>query len=118
LGLVTYGQTPGFDATIFGLSNGQVSEPLADRSNFAVIRVDDILPARTRSLEEVRGELERELMAPREKQALAALLTEVRPQVSVKVDRVAIDRMDFDAAVFERREKGLPSPGFPMAAPR
>jgi parvulin-like peptidyl-prolyl isomerase len=118
LGLVTYGQTPGFDATIFGLSKGQVSEPLADRSNFAVIRVDDILPARTRSLEEVRGELERELMAPREKQALAALLTEVRPQVAVKVNRVAIDRMDFDAAVFERREKGLPSPGFPMAAPR
>jgi parvulin-like peptidyl-prolyl isomerase len=115
LGLVVPGQMPRFDTIVFELAKGQVSEPVPDGSNFAVFRVDEILPARTRSLEEVRAELEKELMAPREKKALAALLEKVRPQVRVRVDRGAIDRMDFDTAVFERREKGLLSPGLPMA---
>jgi hypothetical protein len=118
LGLVTYGQTPRFDATIFGMAKGEVSAPLPDESNFAVIRIDDVLEARTKSLEEVRGELERELIAPREKKEIAKLVASVRSQVPVKIDRAAIDRMDFDTTVFERRDKGLSAPGFPTGPSR
>lgn len=118
LGLVSYGQTPLFDDTIFRLSKGETTEPLPDRGNFAVIRLDDILPARTKSLDEVRGDLEKEIIAPREKKAMAALLAEVGSQIPVKLDQATIDRMDFDASVFERREKGIPPSGMPGSSLR
>ncbi len=111
LGWVSAGQTPRFDSVIFGMLEGDVSEPIHDGDLYSVLRLDGILPPRTRSLEEVREELEAEILAPRERAAVIAHASRLRETIPVWVDRKAIGEIDFDPAVFAARAaRSTPGP--------
>lgn len=49
-----------FDTAAFGLSEGEISEPIRTPFGYHIIRVDEILPASIRPFEEVKGELAEE----------------------------------------------------------
>ena len=105
MGLSIYGQNPGLDSTVFGLKQDQVSEPVPDRGGYAVIRVDEILPARTEPFEEVRKGLENRITAPLEKKAIAEIAAQAAPSTKVWIDRDALSKMDFKLSVFQQRGK-------------
>lgn len=108
LGWVRYGENPRFDAKIFSMDEGEVTEPLLDGSLYSVLRLDGILPARTRTLDEARPELEQEILGPREKAAIRRHAERLRGSVPVWIDRKAIGEIDFDPAVFAARSAIAP----------
>jgi parvulin-like peptidyl-prolyl isomerase len=105
MGLVRRGDSPELDATIFGLAKGVVSDPVPDRGGYAVIRVDEILPARTQSLEEVRTALQNEILSKREKEAILDVSQKARSSIKAVIDPNALSNMDFKLSVFEERGK-------------
>ena len=52
---------PEFEDALFKLKAGEISPPVATRHGFHIIRLTALQPAKVRSLEEVRGEIEKEL---------------------------------------------------------
>ena len=52
--------TPPFEQAAFSLGIGELSEPVQSDFGFHLIRVEDIRESRTRTFDEVRGEIERE----------------------------------------------------------
>ena len=51
---------PAFEAAAFSLGVGELSEPVRSEFGVHLIRVDDVRESRTRSFDEVRGELEQD----------------------------------------------------------
>ncbi|MBN8481288.1 MAG: SurA N-terminal domain-containing protein [Xanthomonadales bacterium] len=61
LGWVDKGMTdPAFEAALYALEKGTVSDPVLSSEGYHVIELRDIRPGKTRSFEEVRGELVKE----------------------------------------------------------
>lgn len=110
LGWVVRGDYPRFDPTIFAMREGDVSEPIQDGGLYSILRLDAILSARTQSLEEVRSELEKAILGPREKTAIVQHAARIRKTIPVWIDRKAIGEIDFDPAVFAGRGRGTSLP--------
>ncbi len=61
LGWVDQGLTdPAFEAALYALEKGAISDPVLSAEGYHVIELRDIRPGKTRSFEEVRGELVKE----------------------------------------------------------
>lgn len=105
MGLARRGNMPNLDDTIFSLPKGKVSEPLPDRGGYSVVRVDEILPARTQPFDEVRTTLENEVIASREMAAVTEIARKAASMFPVTIDRDALSNMDFTLSVFEERGK-------------
>lgn len=64
LGFVSLGNmkdVPEFEAALFKLKEGGISQPVATKHGFHIIRLTGLQPAQGKSFEQVRGEIEQEL---------------------------------------------------------
>lgn len=64
LGFVSFGNmkdVPEFEAALFKLKEGEISQPVATKHGFHIIRLTAIQPAQGKSFDEVRGQIEAEL---------------------------------------------------------
>jgi peptidyl-prolyl cis-trans isomerase D len=82
---------PEFEAAAFAIEVGQVSDIVKSQFGFHIIKVTDKKPAVTRSLDEVRPQIEEQLKRQRADQQIAARATELAAGISntADLDRVA-----------------------------
>ncbi|ETX03535.1 MAG: hypothetical protein ETSY2_33190 [Candidatus Entotheonella gemina] len=66
-----------FDEAVFALEVGAISEPVRTTFGFHIIRLDDKLEAGTKSLEEVKEEIETTLQKEREQEAALAFVDDI-----------------------------------------
>ncbi len=99
-----FGENPTIDRAIFGLEEGQTSDPLPDRGRYSVLRVEKISPPHTLAFEEVRQNLQYEIIAEREKKLIDEILGRARPLFQISVDKETIARMDIDPTPFRSRK--------------
>ncbi len=66
-----------FDEAVFALDVGALSEPVRTTFGFHIIRLDDKIEAGTKSLEEVKEEIENTLRQEREKEAALAFVDDI-----------------------------------------
>lgn len=91
---------PEFEGALFRLKPGEISSPVQTRHGFHIIRLIALQPAKARSLEEVRGEIEKEL----------------RKQLAAR--RFAELAENFSNVVYEQSESLKPAADLIKTAPR
>ncbi|OGA25314.1 MAG: hypothetical protein A3I02_00495 [Betaproteobacteria bacterium RIFCSPLOWO2_02_FULL_67_26] len=91
---------PEFENALFKLKPGEISPPVETRHGFHIIRLTALQPAKVRGLEEVRGEIEKEL----------------RKQLAAR--RYAELAENFTNVVYEQSESLKPAADLLKAAPR
>jgi len=93
LGYITPGSmAPAFDKLAFSLKKGELGGPVRTRFGYHLIEVEDIKPARYRSLKEVREQIRKELQMQQAEQRfnkLAARLNDLSFEISDSLEPVA-----------------------------
>jgi peptidyl-prolyl cis-trans isomerase D len=109
LGWIGKGQTvPEFEKTAFSLSNGQVSDLVKSSYGFHIIRVDDKQEAHTKTLDDVKSEIE-PLLKHQKAQQIAqkqaeALLKQAREQKSLDAAAAAQKIPVINSDFFARKD--------------
>lgn len=77
--------------TIAKLKPAQVSDPVQPEAGFHVVKLLDVTPARTATLDEVRPQLQAALRRQRQQQLVQAYLAQVAPATTLSIDAAALD---------------------------
>lgn len=77
--------------TVAKLKPGQVSEPVQAEAGFHVVKLLDVQPARTATLDEVKPQLQAALRQQRQQQLVQAYLAQVAPATNLSIDAAALD---------------------------
>jgi len=77
--------------TVAKLKPGQVSEPVQAEAGFHVVKLLDVTPARTATLEEMTPQLQAALRQQRQQQLVQAYLAQVAPATNLSIDAAALD---------------------------
>ncbi|HEX7868276.1 MAG TPA: peptidylprolyl isomerase [Variovorax sp.] len=77
--------------TVARLKPGQVSDPVQAAAGFHVVKVLDVQPARSATLEEMKPRLRIALRQQRQQQLLQAYLARVAPATTLSIDGAALD---------------------------
>ncbi|MEZ2296506.1 peptidylprolyl isomerase [Variovorax sp. RCC_210] len=77
--------------TIARLKPAQVSEPVQSEAGFHVVKLLDVTPARTATLEEMKPQLQAALRQQRQQQLVQAYLAQVAPATALSIDAAALD---------------------------
>ncbi|MGI5863789.1 MAG: peptidylprolyl isomerase [Myxococcales bacterium] len=94
LGFFTRGVMPAvFDKVCFSLPVGRVSEITSSEYGFHVFKVLEKRPAKQRSLEEVRGEVEQLLLRKKHAEAQKRRIEELRERAKIKIEEEALARV-------------------------
>jgi parvulin-like peptidyl-prolyl isomerase len=87
LGLFARGEMPEtFDAALFSLPVGRISEPVQSEYGFHLFLIEEHLQARQLSLEEVRDRIAEQLRHQKEEQRYREWLLALREQASIEID--------------------------------
>jgi peptidyl-prolyl cis-trans isomerase D len=107
---------PEFENAVFALQPGEVSDLIRTQFGFHIIQLVDKRPAVTRTLEEVRPQIEEQLRAQRAGEQLAARATELATRIGDPADLDAVAResgvMVTESDFFARED---PIPGLGVA---
>lgn len=94
LGFFTRGVMPAvFDKVCFSLPVGRGSEITSSEYGFHVFKVLEKRPAKQRSLEEVRGEVEQLLLRKKHAEAQKRRIEELRERAKIKIEEEALARV-------------------------
>ena len=94
LGFFTRGVMPAvFDKVCFNLSPGRVSEITSSEYGFHLFKVLEKRPARKRSLEEVRPQVEQLLLRNKHAQAQERRIEELRERAKIKIEEGALAKV-------------------------
>ncbi|KQX90303.1 peptidylprolyl isomerase [Variovorax sp. Root473] len=77
--------------TVARLKPGQVSEPMQAEAGFHVVKLIDVQPARTATLDEMRPQLQAALRQQRQQQLVQAYLAQLAPPTQLSIDSAALD---------------------------
>lgn len=77
--------------TVARLKPGQVSEPVQAEAGFHVVKLIDVQPARTATLDEMRPQLHAALRQQRQQQLVQAYLAQLAPPTQLSIDSAALD---------------------------
>lgn len=77
--------------TIARLKPAQVSEPVQSEAGFHVVKLLDVTPARTATLDEMKPQLQAALRQQRQQQLVQAYLAQVAPATTLSIDAAALD---------------------------
>ncbi|MFH0129408.1 peptidylprolyl isomerase [Variovorax sp. VaC1] len=77
--------------TVAKLKPGQVSEPVQAEAGFHIVKLLDVQPARTATLDEVKPQLQAALRQQRQQQLVQAYLAQVAPATNLSIDAAALD---------------------------
>jgi peptidylprolyl isomerase len=77
--------------TIAKLKPAQVSEPVQSEAGFHVVKLLDVTPARTATLDEMKPQLQAALRQQRQQQLVQAYLAQVAPATALSIDAAALD---------------------------
>lgn len=81
---------PPFDAVVFSLDPGQLSDVVSTDYGFHLFRVLERRPARKRELSEVRGELEKRVLTEKRAAAQAQFLKDLRSKATVAINETTL----------------------------
>lgn len=110
---VSPGQLPaGFEKVIFALEEGVPSEPVETHDGVQLFYVDQILPARQPSVEDIRAVLREKLVAERQQKALEEVEAGIAPEPgSLILDRKSFTELaaqsDPEVVVFRSGDKEI-----------
>ncbi|MGJ7609610.1 MULTISPECIES: peptidylprolyl isomerase [unclassified Variovorax] len=82
---------PALRDTVAGLKPAQVSEPVQSEAGFHVVKLLDVVPARTATLEEMKPQLQAALRQQRQQQLVQAYLAQIAPATTLSIDAAALD---------------------------
>jgi peptidylprolyl isomerase len=77
--------------TIARLKPAQLSEPVQSEAGFHVVKLLDVTPARTATLEEMKPQLQAALRQQRQQQLVQAYLAQVAPATALSIDAAALE---------------------------
>lgn len=77
--------------TIAKLKPAQVSEPVQSEAGFHVVKLLDVTPARTATLDEMKPQLQAALRQQRQQELVQAYLAQVAPATALSIDAAALD---------------------------
>lgn len=90
------GESPALDDVLFALGPGEVSGPIPVGASFTVAQVIEIIPPEVESFEEVRVDLQVEMVDRRIEPLQARMLEEARLTYPVNIDVAALRKLDLD----------------------
>ncbi len=82
---------PALRDTVARLKPGQVSEPVQAEAGFHIVKLLDVQPARTATLDEVKPQLQAALRQQRQQQLVQAYLAQLAPPTNLSIDSAALD---------------------------
>jgi peptidyl-prolyl cis-trans isomerase C/foldase protein PrsA len=85
---------PQFDEVVFKLPVGQVSEVVSTEYGFHLFKVMEKKPARKRELSEVRGEIEKKMLAEQREKSQKEYVKTLRGQAVVVVNNEALQSVN------------------------
>jgi len=77
--------------TVAKLKVGEVSEPVQAQAGFHVVKLLDVQPARTATLDEMKPQLRAALRQQRQQQLVQAYLAQLAPATQLSIDAAALD---------------------------
>lgn len=94
LGFFQKGQfVPEFDEAVFGMQKGEIKGPVKTAFGYHVIRLNDRVEPRLRSLKAVRAVVEERLMSEKRSKAFKELVEKLKGNTKITVDEEALSRV-------------------------
>ncbi|MCD6490174.1 MAG: peptidylprolyl isomerase [Thermodesulfobacterium sp.] len=95
LGIIRKGQTiPEFEKEIFDLKLGEISQPIKSPYGYHIIKVEEIIPERIPSFEEIKNLVKQDYMQEKKEEIMAQILQklyeEYQPKIYLKLNRKEI----------------------------
>ncbi len=86
LGIIQRGQTiPEFENKVFALKEGQISEPISSPYGYHIVKVEKKIPAKLKTYEEVKKQVEEDYLKEKEREVLSKLLESLKQKYQPKV---------------------------------
>lgn len=82
---------PALRDTVARLKPAQVGEPVQSEAGFHVVKLLDVVPARTATLEDMKPQLQAALRQQRQQQLVQAYLAQIAPATTLSIDAAALD---------------------------
>ena len=84
LGVVQKGtMVPEFETSVFGLKKGDISQPVKTQYGYHLIEVTDITPAKQQTFDEVKAQIETQLVDPKKAAAWDAWLAKIKTELKL-----------------------------------
>ncbi len=78
---------PEFEKVVFAMKKGDVSKPFKTQFGWHVVKLDDIRPEGTKKLDEVQGEISRELLRQKQLEALDAYVDKLKSKANIETHK-------------------------------
>lgn len=115
IGLLKKGHlVPEFEKAALSLKSGEVSDVVESRYGFHIIKVDSVIPGKTRPIREVKGEIEKVLQVENKQKKFQKWMRELKSHAMIQKTLF----QDSDKEDGPKRDLVLKKAKFPQASPK